>query len=41
MPCINDLVEACDLHDPNKFCKCVSTTNTQSHVTTTDTPTTG
>lgn len=41
MPCINDLVETCDLHDPNKFCKCVSTTNTQSHVTTTDTPTTG
>jgi len=40
-PCINDLVEACDLHDANKFCKCVSTTNNQSHVTTSNTPTTG
>ena len=40
-PCINDLIEACDLHDPNKFCKCVSTTNNQGPVTTTNTPTTG
>jgi len=39
-PCINNLVEACDLHDPNKFCQCVSTTNNQSQVTG-NTPTTG
>lgn len=40
-PCINDLVEACDLHNPNKFCKCISTTNNQGQVTTGNTPTTG
>lgn len=40
-PCINDLVEACDLHDPNHFCKCVSTTNNEAKVTTGNTPTTG
>ncbi len=40
-PCVNDLVEACDLHDPNKFCKCVSTLPNEGHVTTGNTPTTG
>jgi hypothetical protein len=40
-PCINDLVEACDVHDPNHFCKCVSTTNNEAKVTAGETPTTG
>ena len=40
-PCINDLVEACDLHDHNDFCHCVSTTNNQAQVTAGNTPTTG
>jgi hypothetical protein len=40
-PCVNDLVEACDLHNPNKFCKCQSTLPNQGVVTTGNTPTTG
>ncbi len=40
-PCINELIEACDMHDPNHFCKCVSTTNNNANVTTGNTPTTG
>ena len=40
-PCVNDLVEACDLHNPNKFCKCQSTLPNQGTVTTGNTPTTG
>ena len=40
-PCVNDLVEACDLHNPNKFCECQSTLPHQAEVTTGNTPTTG
>lgn len=42
-PCINDRVESCDVHDPNKFCGCVSTKGNQIPVppTTGATPTTG
>lgn len=40
-PCINDLVEMCDVHHPKKFCKCQSTLPNQGVVTTGSTPTTG
>jgi len=40
-PCVNDLVEMCDVHHPNSFCKCQSTLPNQGVVTTGNTPTTG
>lgn len=40
-PYINDLVEVCDLHDPNHFCKCASTTSNEAKLTSGNTPTTG
>jgi hypothetical protein len=40
-PCLGDEVEVCDLHDPNHFCKCASTTNNEAKATTGNTPTTG